>query len=811
MFEIGPFRLDAGTKAVTHAGAPVELGPRAVAVLAVLAESAPEYVTKARLIDEAWPGLVVEEANLAVQISAIRRVLGRAGGEQWIETLSRRGYRFVGPVTKLAEHAASSAKPRSNLPGALTSFVGRERELAEVRKLLEEQRLVTLTGAGGVGKTRLALRVAEAALQNGYRDGVWLVELAALSDPALVPLAVTGVLGLKEQPGKGPVDRLVEYLAGRRLLLMLDNAEHLLPACAHLTEAVLARCPQTTLLVTSRERLGVAGETTYRVPSLSVPNAEEDFTAERLADCDSVRLFDERVRLHRQQFVVTDQNAPALANICRRLDGIPLAIELAAARVRSMSVDELDQGLANAFRLLTEGARTALPRQKTLRALIDWSYELLSGTEQVLLGRLAVFAGGWTLEAAEHVCTDESIDRQSVLDLLTSLADKSLVLAEERDGVTRYRLLETVRQYARERLMAHGEEAHWRDRHLAYFVAYTESVEPLLKGSAVQAGLDRMETEHDNLRLALDWAESGRGDGLAGLRIAAAVWWFWQTRGHWREGRRRLSRLLAVPATEALAIRAKALRGAGALARRQSDYAASEMLYRESLAIRRRLGDRGGLALTLGSLGALAIERGDWDASRPLLEESLTIQRELGDRASVAQVLNCLGELAYYQDEYAAACVRFEESLAIYRDLGNRWGIGTSIDNLGKCAQAVGDIERALELGRQGLGIQRKLRDLLAIAWSLETLACVATASGDPGRAARIWGSSARLRDEVGAPMSLAQQPGHAAHVAKGRSAMGDDSAFDSAWQQGRAMTLEQAIGYALGESAEGIDIDGAA
>jgi non-specific serine/threonine protein kinase len=307
-----------------------------------------------------------------------------------------------------------------------------------------------------------------------------------------------------------------------------------------------------------------------------------------------------------------------------------------------------------------------------------------------------------------------------------------------------------------------------------------------------------LEIEHDNLRLALDWAESDQGDGLVGLRIAAAVWWFWQTRGHWREGRHRLSRLLAIPATQAPAIRAKALRGAGALARRQSDYAASEMLYRESLAIRRVLGDRGGLALTLASLGALAMERGDRDAAPPLLEESLAIQRELGDRASVAQVLNGLGELAYYQGEYVAACARFEESLAIYRDLGNRWGIGTAIDNLGKCAHAVGDIGRALQLGRQGLGIQRELGDLLAIVWSLETLACVALDLGNPGRAARIWGSSERLRDDVGAPISPMQRPSYAAHLARGRSAMGDDSAFESEWQQGRAMTLEQAIEYAL-------------
>jgi predicted ATPase/DNA-binding winged helix-turn-helix (wHTH) protein len=798
-YDLGPFRLDAAAKALTHAGARVELGARAVGVLTVLVDSAQEYVPKSRLMDEVWPGLVVEESNLAVQISAIRRVLARVpGGDKWIETLAKRGYRYVGPVARTSD--AGGAGPRSNLPELLTSFVGRERELAELQGLLAHHRLLTLTGAGGVGKTRLAMHLAAAVIE-GYKDGVWLVELAALSDPVLVPQAVNGVLGLKVQGGKSLTERLTGHLQAKQLLLVLDNAEHLIAACEQLSETVLRQCARVTFLVTSRERLGVQGEMTYRVPSLSAPDGSRDATADSIVAYDSVRLFSERVRLHRPHFAITNQNAPALADVCRRLDGIPLAIELAAARVRSMSVEELNEHLE--VRLLKTDSRTALPRQQTLRALIDWSYDLLSTAEGALFLRLAVFAGGWTLVAAEQVCTDESVGKDAVLEVLASLADKSLLLVEERDGATRCRLLETVRQYARERMAAADGEGRWRDRHLEYFSALAVEVEPLLKGPELQFGLDRLETEHDNLRLALDWAASGYGDALAGLRIAASTWWFWQVRGHRREGRRWLSLLLAAaPPREALATRAKALRGAGALAREQGDYAAAEALHREALAIRRELGDRSGTAFVLGSLGTVAIERGDFDAGRALEEESLAIQRELGDLPSVAQVLNNLGELAYYQGDYVTARARLEESVAIYRQLRNDWGISMSVSNLGMVARAEGNLAEALTRLKEGLLIRRGLGDISrGVALSLEEFACLALALGSPGPAARIWGQAERLRQLHDVPMFPTLLVHHQRQVAAARAAMNNDAAFDGAWHDGHAMTLEQAIEYALEET----------
>ena len=800
-YEIGPFRLDAAAKAVTHAGAPVALGPRAVAVLALLVESASEYVPKARLMDEAWPGVVVEEANLAVQISAIRRALGRApGGEQWIETLTRRGYRFVGPVNKLAERDIANTRRRSNLPDPLTSFVGRERELAELRDVLGDQRLLTLVGAGGVGKTRLALHVA-VAVMDAYRDGVWLVELAALSDAGLVPHSVASALGLKEQRGKTPAERLTEYLEGKRLLLVLDNAEHLLGACAELIETILRECSQITWLVTSRERLGVHGEVIYRVPSLSVPDARRETTAPSLLEYESVRLFGERVRLHRPHFAITDQNASAVTSICRRLDGIPLAIELAAARVPSMAVEEIDRRLRHGFNLLTGGSRTTLVRQQTLRAAIDWSYDLLNDAEQALFRRLSVFAGGWTLAAAEQVCADERVDQEAMLDLLTSLADKSLVSAEERDCATRYRLLETVRQYARERLRQGAEEAHWRDRHLAYFLALAEEAAPLLRGADQQDWLERLETEHDNIRLAMEWAKSATGDAVSGLRLAGAISWFWEVRGHLDEGRRGLSSLLAVTLdTEAVGVRAKALQGAGQLALRQGDFPAAESLLRESLAIKRQLGDRRGASLALRGLGIVAYERGDYSAARELQEESLAIQRDLGDRVSVGTTLNNLGNVAVQLGDYASARRLFEESLAVHRDLedrlgmslamnnlgwvacaqddhstarvlhqeslamsrelGDRRSVAVALNNLGRVASIEGNHGEALPLLKESLVIRRELGDRWGIPWSLEELACVAFHLGAAGRAACIWGSAERLREEISAPLP----PGDKAH-----------------------------------------------
>ncbi len=686
----------------------------------------------------------------------------------------------------------------NNLPKQATSFIGRERELAEARKLLENTRLLTLTGAGGIGKTRLALRVA-AEMMDAYQDGVWLVELAALSDPSRVPQTVATVLGLREHAGKRLNSTLAEHLRSKQLLLVLDNAEHLAADCAKLADVFLRQCPHVVMLVTSREGLRVPGEQTYRVPSLSMPDPARAVTGAEISQFESARLFIERAQLHVATFAVTDQIASALASICARLDGIPLAIELAAARVRSMSLGEINNRLDERFRLLTGGWSTALPRQQTLRALIDWSYDLLVDAEQALLCRLSVFAGGWTLEAAEEVCSRAGVSDLAVLDLLTSLADKSLVLHEERNGATRYRLLDTMRDYARDRLRESGEEAQWKGRHLRYFLSVAEEAEPQLTGGNQEAVLGELEMEHDNLLAALAWAAAPGGDALSGLRLAGAVWRFWYVRGYLGEGRAWLSSLLlaAKPDARTAAARAKILTGAGGLARRQGDFSAARALHEEGLRIQRELDDLPGIAASLNALGIVAREQGDYLSAQAMYEESLGLRRELGDRRGIAASLNNLGLVAQHHGDYSRARAFYTESTMVFRELGDGQALASALTNLGLVACQQCDYSAAQALYQESANRFLALRDRWGIAWSLEGLGSVAAGLNNPIRAARIWGAAQRLRREIGSPLPPSEQPRHDRELAVARSTVGEE-AFDFAWHEGQAMTMERVLQDAM-------------
>jgi predicted ATPase/class 3 adenylate cyclase len=728
----------------------------------------------------------------------------------------------------------------NNLPRQLTSFIGRENEISEVEKLLDHTQLLTLTGAGGSGKTRLAIQMA-ADILDAYADGVWLVELAALSDPGLVPQTVATVMGLKEQAGKTLTQTLIEHLAAKRLLLMLDNAEHVLAACGQLAGALIHACPQMVVLATSREALGIPGELTFRVPSLSTPDPKRDVTPEQLSSFESVRLFVERAQFNMPRFAVTAQNAPALASVCHRLDGIPLAIELAAARVRAMSMEQLDQRLDQRFHLITGGSRMAPRRQQTLRALIDWSYDLLDPAEMAMLCRLSAFAGGWTLEAAEHVCAGEGVEDWKALDLLTSLADKNLVGTANWGDETRYRLLETVRQYAQEKLMESGANEPVRVRHRDYFLAVAEEAEPKLVSAEQVQWLQRLEAEHDNLRAALEWSLVATGT-VGGLRLCSALQVFWVTRGHLSEGRGWCARVLGKGGAKAQTQeRAKALTSAGALAYFQSDFPAARELAQECLAIWRELGDRKGIAVSLSRLGVLALEQGDFASAQALNEESLAIKQELGDRSGIAASLNNLGNLAFERGDFASAQARYEESLAITRGLGDRVGAANALNNLGTVATEQGDfasaramheeclaIRRELEnrggiaislnnlgtvtfeqgefasaraMHEESLAIMRELGDRRAIAFSLDELAAVFAAFGNSLHAARVWGAAERLREEIGSPLPPIDRPRYDRRVAVARAGLGDDAAFDRAQQEGRALTFEQAIELAIGET----------
>src|SRR5579862_7397475 len=630
-YRFGPFELQPDKRRLLKDGATTALRPRAFDLLVALVDRAGHLVTKDELLDRVWPKMVVEEAALHVQVSALRKVLGADA----ITTVSGRGYQFTLPVTTWDGEANRASKPKHNLPYQLTSFIGRDQEIVQLKELVPAHRLVTLTGAGGAGKTRLAIEVAS-RLIDAFADGVWLVEFGALSDPRLVPQAVAQALGVKEQPTRAVIETLSDYLASKKLLLVLDNAEHLLEGCVHFVALILRRSADVAMLVTSRERLAMAGELTYRVPSLTVPGPGDNFAPGALLAYEGVRLFVERARLLRPDFRVTSENAASLASICFRLDGMPLAIELAAPRLRSMSVEELNQRLDQRFALLTDGSRTALPRHRTLQSMIDWSYDLLREPEKLFLQRLSVFAGGWILAAAEEVCADEGIEHRDGLDLLTSLADKSLVVPEQNGAQTRYRLLETVRQYARDRLEDSGRSAAVRARHRDYYLALAEEADPKLRSAEQAEWLRRLEQEHENLRAGLEWSLV-EAQSTGGLRLCGALQRFWWTRGHFTEGRLWCTRVLGkAGAEERTRERAYVLNAAGVLSHDQGDYLAAKALHEEGLAIRRELGDRRGTAASLGNLGNVALNQGDYPAARALYEESLAILRALGDRYNSA-------------------------------------------------------------------------------------------------------------------------------------------------------------------------------
>jgi non-specific serine/threonine protein kinase len=749
-WKIGPFVLDGSMPVLMHAGASVGLGKRAVKVLEVLVAAAPEYVSKVSLIEAAWPGVIVEESNLAVQISAIRRALAKGEGEGWLETLPGRGYRFVGPVTRVAEPAASRASVvASNLPEPLTSLVGRERERQEVNALLGVHRLVTLTGTGGVGKTRLALSVASGATGR-FPDGVWLVELSPLSDRYLVPQAVASALGLKEEAGVELTKTLIAHLRSRQVLVVLDNAEHVLSAAAQLIDGLLRHCPAVRVLVTSREHTGVPGEQTYRVPSLSLPDTKQPLSARALGEYEAVQLFVERARLHVPQFAFTDRNAEIIATICWRLDGIALAIELAAARLRSMTVDEINERLDHRFALLTGAARMVPPRQQTLRAAIDWSYALLRAEEKRVLCTASVFAGGFTSDALERVVAEEPLEQADVLDVLTSLVDKSLVVAEDREGRTRYRLLESLQQYAAEQLPSLADVRRCYQGHLQYFVQLAESAEPKLTASDQQTWLDRLELEHDNLRVALTRSTTAAGDAEVGLRLASALSRFWFLRGYLREGRGWLTKLLASAPDSEDETHARAQNWAGIFASKQGDHEGAKELFEGSLRCWEALNDRRGMGTVLSNQGLLAYDQGDYRAARALHEQSLAIDRELGDQWGIAVSLIHLSGLAMVQGDYAAARALNDESLALFRESGDRAQTANALRHLGKLYSQEGDNASARELFHESVAICRELGDQSGIAWALNGLGVSARHEGDEALARQLFDESLAIFEQLG-------------------------------------------------------------
>jgi predicted ATPase/DNA-binding CsgD family transcriptional regulator len=672
-------------------------------------------------------------------------------------------------------------------PVPLTGLIGRRRELARLREILATSRLLTLTGPGGVGKTRLAVAVVDGLAT----DGVCWVALADLLAPADVPQAVARALGIREQHGR----RLEEVLRGRLgetgVLLVLDNCEHVVDGVAALAAELLGGCAGLRVLATSRTPLGLTGEVTWPVPPLSVPDPWNPPPLSSLDRYEAVQLLTERAAAVERDFALSEQNASAVARLCYRLDGLPLAIELAAARLRVLSVEQVTSRLESSLAVLDAGSRAALPQQRTLEGTITWSHELLAPPQRLLFRRLAVFAGGFTLEAVESVCTGSGLAPADVLGLLTALVDQSLVDVRKDAAGVRYRLLETVRHYGLERLREAGEEQRVRARHSAYFLALAEQAEREINTPRREPWLDRLEAEQDDLRAVL-----AAGSGDAGPRLAGALTWFWWWRSYIAEGRRWLESM-AVRTDVPSAVMAKVLSGAGLLAWAQGDAAAADRWLQRSVELGRGLDDPRQLAQALRFLSGTHELRGDLNRARSLVEESVALYRSVGDRFGEAMSLARLGVTAISQGDHPAAETALQAGIRICRDIGDDWVLAIALRHRGIGALRAGDVARASAALREQLELLRNRGDRLLTTQGLETLATVLACSGDHGRAAQLFGTLEVQRERLG--LSVIYREDYDRGVAAARAGLGD-RLFATMRARGRASSLEDAVELALAE-----------
>lgn len=697
-------------------------------------------------------------------------------------------------ATTRSRSRVGAQRSARSLPDHLASFVGRETEIAAIERALVADRLVTLTGPGGIGKTRLAVEVASRQSET-FPDGVWLVELSAIRDPALVPAAVAATLGLSDLAGGTIVDVLVTFLKHRSTLLILDNCEHLIAACSSLISALAPPCVGLRILATSRQTLRVYGEVDWRVPPLELQSECS------IGYAPAVRLFLDRANRARPGIQVDGDDLAAITQVCRRLDGIPLAIELAAARVKELSVQQIMTLLDNRYRLLSRGVRAALPRHRTLRALMDWGYQLLSPAEQTLFRRLAVFSGSWTLEAAEGICApmpDQQADTVAesavpVLDLLAELVDKSHVMASMHPGLMRYSMLDTVREYALEKLHEAGEVEEYRDRHRDWFLAWAETTGPRTWAALHAEACDQIEVEIDNLRAAMDWCEQ-RGEHGKGLRIGAALWRFWDVRGHIGEGRARLGRLVANagPALHGSA-GARALFELGQVAIIQGDTTEALACWRRGLPLARAAGDALATASTVCMMAAHAQISGNAQRADAILAEAMEESWLLDDDHAASGLFYMRGYLAVGRGDLALAEPMLERGASISRTAGDLYYLSHCLSTLGHAALLRGDLAAADARLREALAIRRGLRSAISLAYTIEKLGWVAARAGQHERAARLLGVASTFRDRAGAPLYVYELGDHEHAVQAARVALGAED-FEAAWVAGRSLPPDQAI-----------------
>ena len=648
-----------------------------------------------------------------------------------------------------------SQSPRTNLSLPPTPLIGRANELATAKQLLQQDgiRLLTLTGPGGTGKTRLSLQIA-AERSEAFADGVWFVPLSAINDPALVTSAITQTLGLKENALTSLQVGLKEFLRTKQLLLVLDNFEQLL-AAAPLISELLAACPQLKLLITSRAALKVRWEREYPVPPLALPSLQDSVTT--LAASPSVALFVERARAVKPDFDLNEENAPLIAEICARLDGLPLALELAAARIRVLTPRAMLQRLGQSLKLLSGGARDLPERQQTIRNTIQWSCDLLSDEEQTLFRRLSIFVGGFTLEAAEAICQDTGADELDVLDGVTSLVDKSLLQQREQcDGEPRFTMLLTIKEYGLEQLKSNGELALIEQAHTKYFLALAEQAEPQLTGANPKQWLDHLEQDHDNLRAVFERAPHDE-QAEDGLRLASAIWRFWTLRSHFREGRERLGTLLkATETASASALRAKVLVGAATIEQNQGDYEEARILGEEALQIRRALNDKPGIAGSLTSLGWIAWRQNEYERARTLSEEAAALQEELGNQPGAVQARNTLAWVAHHQGDFEQARALHEECVWQRQKFRDKHRLAFSEGMLGWTLHKLGLNEEAVRLVDKTLTTMQELGDRQMVGWFSTLRGSIALAQGEGARAESLLETGRKIFTEIGDRYGLA-------------------------------------------------------
>ncbi len=819
IYRFGRFEVNAKEQLFRREGEIVPLTPKIFETLLLLVRNNNRMLSKDEIIETVWTDSFVEETNLTSNISRLRKIL-HAGGEQFIETFPKRGYRFraeveeTKPETEIVltrrvrtqirqiveetdedeiapEYVAYLATVPNNLSVPNAAIIGREREIAEIESLLRQPKikLLTLTGVGGTGKTRLAQEIALRML-SGFSDGAFFVALDAVKRTELVVPTIAQTLGVKEAGGKSIARILKDFLQSKQMLLVADNFEQIVSAAPFLVE-LLDNAPQLKILVTSRTLLNIQAEREFRVPPLDLPENTAQTSLENLTEFESVKLFLERAKAVKSPFSLTEENASSVAEICRRLEGLPLAIKLAAARIKILSPEQILTRLENSLKLLTCGAKDLPARQQTMRGAIEWSFDLLEENEKILFRRLAVFAGGFTIEAVESVSSSDEID---ALNCLTSLIENSLVVqTETANGESRFRLLEVVREYALEVLENSGEGEMIKKNHAGYFLALAENVKPDFYD---EQETDRLEDEHDNLRAAL--SNSLVVDTETAMNLAAALRKFWLLRNHLTEGRKWLEAVLEKSEDASVETRMKLLYGLGQSAVYQGDNEAAGKMFEESLALGKALDDKWQIALSNRGLGAVANQRGNIKTAKKFTKEGLKISREINDHLGVATSLNNLGDLARMENDLAAARQLLEESLSISKQIGNFQGVCCATSNLGAVTFEEGDYKTAIAHFTEAIALGQKLGNKVSVSYSLDGFAALAVKKGNLELAAQLAGAAERLRESLGFDTEPAERRFRAAYLADLHAAI-DEETFSKVYEQGCALRLEKAILLTLG------------